>query len=217
MEIGLRAHRFPANWYSKYGKRLFDIFMVLLLSPFWMPLLLAAMALTRLKLGSPVLFVQQRGGFLCQTFALLKLRSMTNERNQEGELLPDAARLTGFGQFLRSSSFDELPSLLNVLKGNMSLVGPRPLLTQYMTLYPENVLRRHDAKPGVTGWAQVNGRNAISWEEKFELDLWYVDNLSFLLDLKILVATIKKVVRRQDINSQASATMDYYLGETSEK
>jgi lipopolysaccharide/colanic/teichoic acid biosynthesis glycosyltransferase len=217
MDISLRAHRFPKNWYTRFGKRCFDIAGVMLLAVFWAPLLLLVMALVRIKLGSPVFFVQKRGGFLCAPFQLFKLRSMTNERNQQGELLPDDVRLTRFGHFLRNSSLDELPSLFNVLKGQMSLVGPRPFVFQYMEIYPEHVRRRHDAKPGITGWSQINGRNAISWEEKFEFDLWYVDNLSFLLDLKILVATIKKVVRRQDINSQASATMDYYLGETSEK
>lgn len=217
MDLGLRAHRVPESWHTRFGKRCFDIALVLLLAPLWVPLLLLVMLLVRLKLGSPVFFVQKRGGFLCAPFELFKLRSMTNERNGQGELLADEARLTRFGRFLRNSSLDELPSLFNVLKGQMSLVGPRPFVFQYMAIYPEHVRRRHDAKPGITGWSQINGRNAISWEEKFELDLWYVDNLSFWLDLKILFATLKKVVRRQDISSEGSATMDYYLGENSEK
>lgn len=217
MNFALHTHRFPKDWYTRTGKRCFDIAAVFLLAPLWAPLLLLVMAMVRLKLGSPVFFVQKRGGFLCEPFALYKLRSMTNERNEMGELLPDDVRLTRFGHFLRNSSLDELPSLFNVLKGQMSLVGPRPFVFQYMNFYPEPVRRRHDAKPGVTGWSQINGRNAISWEEKFELDLWYVDNLSLRLDLRILFATLKKVIRKQDISSEGSATMDYYLGETSEK
>jgi sugar transferase EpsL len=217
MNVALRTHRFPMSWYTMFGKRLFDVAVVAALAPFWALLLLVVMALVGLKLGRPVFFVQKRGGFLCAPFNLFKLRSMTEARNDKGELLPDDVRLTRFGHFLRNSSLDELPSLLNVLKGQMSLVGPRPFVFQYMALYPEHVRRRHDAKPGITGWSQVNGRNAISWEQKFELDLWYVDNVSLWLDLKIMGATLKKVAGKHDISAVGSATMDYYLGDISEK
>jgi lipopolysaccharide/colanic/teichoic acid biosynthesis glycosyltransferase len=217
MSFGLSAHRTPRDWYGRLGKRCLDIGSVLLLAVFWVPLLLLVMALVRLKLGSPVFFVQKRGGFLCAPFDLFKMRSMTDERNEKGELLPDDARLTRFGRFLRSSSLDELPSLFNILKGQMSLVGPRPFVFQYMALYPKHVRRRHDALPGLTGWSQINGRNAISWEEKFELDLWYVDNMSLRLDLRILLATLKKVIQKQDINSEGNATTEYYQGESPEE
>jgi len=161
----------------------------------------------RLRLGSPVLFRQQRPGYRGKPFGLLKFRTMTNQRDANGELLPDAQRLTPFGCWLRSTSIDELPGLLNILRGDMSFIGPRPLLMQYLPLYSLEQARRHDVKPGFSGWAQINGRNAISWEEKFRLDVWYVDNQSFWLDLRIFVSTISKVFRREGISAAGEATM----------
>jgi sugar transferase EpsL len=200
--------------YRDFGKRCFDLVValtaVLLLSPVW--LLLAC--LVRLKLGSPVLFRQQRPGFAGTPFTLYKFRTMTDARDTAGNLLPDAERLTQFGQFLRSASLDELPELWNVLKGEMSLVGPRPLLMRYLPLYTPEQMRRHEVRPGITGWAQVNGRNAIRWEEKFQLDTWYVDHLSFWLDLKIIFLTLVKMVKRQDINQPGQATVEYFQGST---
>ncbi len=164
-------------------------------------------------MGRPVFFTQDRGGFRCKVFKLYKFRTMTNERDAYGELLPDAMRLTRLGIFLRSSSLDELPSLINLLKGDIRLVGPRPFMAQYLPLYNINQRRRHDVVPGVTGWAQVNGRNALSWEEKFDLDIWYVDNRSFALDIKILCLTILRVIRRDGINADGDTTMPLFLGD----
>ncbi|BDB71961.1 sugar transferase [Comamonas thiooxydans] len=166
----------------------------------------------RRKLGSPVFFRQLRPGLHGKPFEMVKLRTMTDERGPDGQLLPDAARLTSFGRFLRSTSLDELPELWNVLKGDMSLVGPRPLLMEYMPLYTSEQARRHEARPGVTGWAQVNGRNAISWEEKFELDVWYVDHQSLWLDIKILWLTVKRVLVRDGISAEGEATMRKFTG-----
>src|SRR5207249_7187841 len=181
---------------------------LLLLSP-----VLAVAALSvRLKLGSPVLFRQQRPGLHGRPFMLLKLRTMTDSRDARGRLLPDAERLTPFGRFLRSTSFDEMPELLNVLKGDMSLVGPRPLLMQYLERYTAEQMRRHEVKPGLTGWAQINGRNAITWDKRFELDLWYVDHLSFPLDVKILALTLWRVLRREAISEEGHATMTEFMG-----
>lgn len=168
----------------------------------------------RIKLGSPVLFKQKRPGLNGKIFTMYKFRTMTEERNENGLLLPDSERLTGFGKFLRSTSLDELPELFNILKGDMSFVGPRPLLVEYLPLYNEHQRRRHEVKPGLSGWAQVNGRNAISWEEKFNFDVEYVDKVSFFFDLKIMLLTIKKVFVREGINSATTATMEPFRGNT---
>jgi lipopolysaccharide/colanic/teichoic acid biosynthesis glycosyltransferase len=166
----------------------------------------------RRKLGSPVLFRQIRPGLNAQPFNMVKFRTMTSARGTDGQLLPDADRLTAFGRFLRSSSLDELPELWNVLKGDMSLVGPRPLLMEYLPLYSPEQARRHEVRPGITGWAQVNGRNALSWEEKFRLDIWYVDNQSLWLDIKILWLTVRKVLARDGISASGEATMSKFTG-----
>lgn len=179
------------------------------------PLMLFTAFLIRIFLGSPVLFRQPRLGKDGQVFEILKFRSMTDKRDASGKLLPDAERLPRFGRFLRSSSIDELPALLNVLRGEMSLVGPRPLLVQYRERYSPTQMRRHEAMPGITGWAQVNGRNAISWEEKFSLDVCYVDNVSLFMDLHILFKTVGKVLRRSDISSSTHVTMEEFMGSPS--
>lgn len=176
------------------------------------PILLCIMWLIRFRLGSPVFFRQIRPGMNGKPFLMLKFRTMTDERGPDGQLLPDAVRLTPFGRFLRSSSLDELPELWNVLKGDMSLVGPRPLLMEYLPLYSPEQARRHEVRPGVTGWAQINGRNAISWEDKFKLDTWYVDNQSLWLDIKILWLTVKKVLVREGISAPGDATMPVFTG-----
>ena len=193
-------------------KRLFDFllsaFSLLLLT---LPLL-SLIWLVRKNLGSPVFFRQMRPGMNGKPFEMVKFRTMTDERGPDGALLPDAVRLTPFGRFLRSSSLDELPELWNVLKGDMSLVGPRPLLMEYMPLYSPEQARRHELRPGITGWAQINGRNAISWEDKFRLDTWYVDNLSLWLDIKILWLTVRKVLVRDGISAAGEATMSKFTG-----
>ncbi|MFI0547072.1 MAG: sugar transferase [Brachymonas sp.] len=193
-------------------KRLFDFLVALLaLLLLALPLLVLAL-LVRCKLGSPVLFRQVRPGLHGQPFEMVKFRTMTDARGADGALLPDAVRLTPFGRFLRASSLDELPELWNVLKGEMSLVGPRPLLMEYLPLYSAEQYRRHEVRPGVTGWAQVNGRNAISWEEKFALDVWYVEHQSFGLDVKILLLTVKKVFIKDGISAAGDATMPKFTG-----
>lgn len=179
---------------------------------FLSPVLVVLAVLIQRKLGSPVLFRQQRPGLNGKIFTMYKFRSMTDKRDGEGKLLPDEDRLPSFGKFLRSTSLDELPELINVLKGDMSLVGPRPLLVQYLPRYSTFQARRHEVRPGITGWAQVNGRNAISWEEKFALDVWYVDNASFILDLKILWMTVLKIIQREGISQEGQATMSQFLG-----
>ncbi|MGB4952628.1 MAG: sugar transferase [Rhizobiaceae bacterium] len=176
------------------------------------PFVLALAVLVRLKLGSPVLFRQQRPGLNGRPFTIYKFRTMTDRRDAAGNLLPDGERLTVFGKFLRSTSLDELPELWNVLRGEMSLVGPRPLLMHYLDLYTPEQMRRHEVRPGITGWAQVNGRNALSWEEKFARDVWYVDHLSFWLDIKIIFLTFLKIVKREDINQPGEATMKFFEG-----
>lgn len=193
-------------------KRLLDIVISSLALVLLSPLLVVLSLLIRRRLGSPILFRQVRPGKDGKPFEMLKFRSMTDARDTDGTLLPDADRLTPFGQFLRSTSLDELPELWNVLKGDMSLVGPRPLLMEYLPLYSPEQARRHEVRPGVTGWAQVNGRNALSWEEKFALDIWYVDNRSLRLDLKIIVATIGKVLKRSGISADGEATMPRFDG-----
>ncbi len=176
------------------------------------PVLLGLGVLVRWRLGSPVLFRQERPGLHGAPFTMLKFRTMTDARDASGGLLPDVERLTGFGRFLRASSLDELPELWNVLRGEMSLVGPRPLLVQYLDRYTPEQARRHDVRPGITGWAQVNGRNALSWDEKFALDVWYVDHASLGLDLKILWLTLRKVFVREGISADQHATMPEFLG-----
>jgi sugar transferase EpsL len=193
-------------------KRIMDLFLVLTSALLWGPVLLLLIALVRIKLGTPVFFKQRRPGWNCIPFTLIKLRTMTDQRGPDGTLLPDAQRLTPFGRFLRSFSLDEFPEFLNILKGDMSLVGPRPLLMQYLPRYSPRQARRHEVRPGLTGWAQINGRNAISWDEKFELDVWYVENRTLLLDLKILLLTIKSVLARHGISAQQSATMPEFMG-----
>ena len=193
-------------------KRLFDIFVSLLMLILLAPVILIVAILVRTRLGSPVLFRQQRPGLGARPFGMMKFRTMTDARGPDGALLSDAERLTGFGRFLRSTSLDELPSLVNVLRGDMSLVGPRPLLMQYLPLYNEFQARRHEVRPGITGWAQVNGRNALTWREKFAYDIYYVDNRSFLFDLKILALTAWKVVRRDGISAAGEATMPGFFG-----
>jgi lipopolysaccharide/colanic/teichoic acid biosynthesis glycosyltransferase len=193
-------------------KRLFDILISLgALLVLAVPLLLLA-GVVRYKLGSPVLFRQVRPGLRGCPFKMVKFRTMTDERGADGDLLPDALRLTTFGRFLRASSLDELPELWNVLRGEMSLVGPRPLLMEYLPLYSTDQARRHEVPPGITGWAQINGRNAVSWEARFRLDVWYVDHRSLWLDLKILWLTVRKVMVREGINAQGEATMPRFTG-----
>ena len=193
-------------------KRIIDLVFVISTSIMLLPLLAALALLVRWRLGSPVFFRQQRPGLHGKPFIIYKFRTMTNATDETGRLLPDSERLTAFGKFLRTTSVDELPALWNVLKGDMSLVGPRPLLMQYLERYTPEQMRRHDMKPGVTGWAQIHGRNAISWEEKFALDVWYVDHQSFWLDVKILARTIWKVVYREGISQQGEATMQEFQG-----
>jgi lipopolysaccharide/colanic/teichoic acid biosynthesis glycosyltransferase len=189
-----------------------ELLLVVLLAPLWLPLLAVVAALVALRIGTPVLFRQMRPGKDGRPFELVKFRTMTDERAADGTLLPDDVRLTAFGRWLRSTSLDELPELLNVLRGDMSLVGPRPLLIEYLPRYSETHRRRHEVRPGITGWAQVNGRNALSWPAKFDLDVWYVDNRSFWLDLRVLALTIDRVVRRSGIASGDSATMTLFRG-----
>ncbi|MCV2886685.1 sugar transferase [Aestuariibacter sp. AA17] len=193
-------------------KRVFDVLVALaalcLLSPF----ILIVWVLVATNLGTPVLFTQIRPGLNGKPFKMIKFRSMTDAKGETGQLLPDDVRLTRFGRWLRASSLDELPELINVLKGDMSLVGPRPLLMEYLSLYNNEQAKRHNVKPGVTGWAQINGRNAISWAEKFKLDVWYVENHSFWLDIKILFLTVKKVVVRENISQTNHATMEKFTG-----
>ena len=193
-------------------KSLFDKTLALFLIILFSPIYIVVSLLIFLKMGSPILFRQKRPGYKEKIFGIYKFRTMTNDTDKNGNLLPDDKRLVGIGKFIRSTSLDELPQLFNVLKGDMSFVGPRPLLEEYLPLYNEKQKRRHDVKPGITGWAQVNGRNAISWEQKFDYDVWYVDNQSFWLDIKILWLTFLKVVKRSDISSTNHATMEKFEG-----
>ena len=192
---------------SALAKRAFDLLLVLIAAPFWLPILAIVALLVRLKLGSPVFFRQKRPGRGAQIFEMIKFRTMTDARDAGGQLLSDAVRLTSFGKFLRSTSLDELPELLNVLRGDMSLVGPRPLLVHYLPRYSPRQARRHEVRPGITGLAQVKGRNALSWDEKFEWDVRYVETRSLALDLKILLLTIKTVFVREGISAHGDATM----------
>ena len=194
------------------GKRLFDLMVALIGGLFVAPFAAVVATLVRWKLGSPVLFRQQRPGLHGRPFEVLKFRTMTDERGPDGQLLPDEARLTGFGKTLRSTSLDELPELWNVLRGDMSLVGPRPLLMEYLPRYTPRQARRHEVRPGITGWAQVNGRNAPDWEERLEMDVWYVENRTFLLDLRILIRTVLAVLRREGISREGHATAPKFGG-----
>jgi lipopolysaccharide/colanic/teichoic acid biosynthesis glycosyltransferase len=198
-------------------KRSFDLAAVALGLFLLVPVIALLVWQIRRKLGGPVLFRQTRPGQHGRPFTMYKFRTMTDERDADGNLLPDVQRLTGFGRFLRSTSLDELPALFNVLKGEMSLVGPRPLLMEYLPIYSPEQVRRHEVRPGITGWAQVNGRNAISWEEKFKLDVWYVDNRSFWLDMKILWLTVDKVLRRDGISQEGGVTMEKFCGSNPEE
>lgn len=200
------------TFYDKYIKRIIDFLLSLIGIIILSPVLLIVSIMVRTKLGSPILFKQERPGLNGKIFKMYKFRTMTNETDENGELLPDEVRLTKFGKFLRASSLDELPEMFNILKGDMSIVGPRPLLVKYLPLYSERQSHRHDVRPGLTGYAQVNGRNAISWEEKFELDIFYVNNSSFMVDLMIFFKTIKKVFDREGISSDTSVTMEEFKG-----
>ena len=193
-------------------KNLFDKTLALFLIILFSPIYIVVSLLIFFKMGSPILFRQKRPGYKEKIFGIYKFRTMTNDTDADGNLLPDDKRLIGIGKFIRSTSLDELPQLFNVLKGEMSFVGPRPLLIEYLPLYNQKQKRRHDVKPGITGWAQVNGRNAISWDQKFDYDVWYVDNQSFWLDIKILWLTFLKVVKRSDISSSTSSTMEKFTG-----
>ena len=193
-------------------KRLIDTLLIILALPLLIPVYILIALLIRINLGSPVMFKQSRPGLNGKLFYLIKFRTMTNNLDESGNSLSDGKRLTRFGKFLRSSSLDELPELWNVLNGNMSLVGPRPLLEEYLPLYSASQARRHNVKPGITGWAQINGRNTISWNDKFDYDLWYVDNQSFLLDIKIILLTIVKVISGDGVSAHGEATMSKFTG-----
>lgn len=196
-------------------KRTLDLLVATMIGIMLIPIIIIVAILVRLKLGAPVLFKQERPGLHGKPFILYKFRTMTRQRNESGELLPDHLRLTPLGKRLRKLSIDELPQLINVFKGEVSLVGPRPLLMEYLPLYSPEQTRRHEVKPGITGWAQVNGRNEISWEEKFNLDVWYVDHQSFLLDCKILWLTLWKVLRTDGVSSANHVTMPVFKGRVS--
>lgn len=196
----------------KYIKRILDIISSLLAIIILSPLLAVTAVLVKTKLGSPVLFKQERPGKDEKIFTLMKFRTMTDENDENGELLPDEVRLTKFGKFLRSTSIDELPELFNILKGDMSVIGPRPLLVEYIPRYNEHQHRRHEVRPGLSGWAQVNGRNTVSWEDKFDMDVHYVDNYSFAMDVKILFMTVLNVLKKEGISSETSATMEVFMG-----
>jgi sugar transferase EpsL len=194
------------------SKRLFDLILASLGLALFSPILLVVAVLVAIRHGRPVLFRQQRPGYKGQPFYIYKFRTMTGARDTAGNLLPDAERLTPLGRSLRATSLDELPELFNVLRGEMSLVGPRPLLMEYLERYSPEQMRRHDVLPGLTGWAQVNGRNVITWEDKFRFDVWYVDHWSFWLDIRILFKTVLKVIRREGINKPGHATTEYFMG-----
>nr|WP_319024258.1 sugar transferase [Vibrio navarrensis] len=198
-------------------KRASDFILALLACAFFLPIIVIVAILIRIKLGSPILFHQERPGLHGKVFKMYKFRTMTDAKDLHGHLLPNEQRMTKFGNALRATSLDELPGLFNVIKGDMSLVGPRPLLVEYLPLYTEEQARRHEVRPGITGWAQVNGRNAISWEDKFKFDVWYVDNQSLWLDIKILFLTIKKVIVKDGINNSDNVTMPRFKGSSLDK
>ena len=205
------------SFYRKYGKRIFDLCLTVPAFVVLSPVMLVTAGLVAVKLGRPVLFTQERPGYKEKIFRMYKFRTMTDARNANGELLSDEERLTPFGEKLRSTSLDELPELFNILKGDMSLVGPRPLLVQYLPLYNKRQHKRHSVLPGITGLAQINGRNSISWEEKFEYDVQYAKHVTFFGDLKILFETVFKVLKREGINSENSATMEDFTGTPEER
>jgi sugar transferase EpsL len=205
-----------SGWYRRGGKRALDLVLTIPVLVVLSPVLLVTGVLVRVKLGAPILFRQQRPGLRGEPFTVYKIRTLTDTRDATAQLLPDVDRLTKFGRFLRMFSLDELPELFKVLIGDMSLVGPRPLLMQYLERYTPEQARRHEVKPGITGWAQVSGRNTLSWEERFKLDVWYVDHVSFLLDVKILALTVWKVIKREGINQPGEATMEEFFGSTAE-
>ncbi len=198
--------------YKLFFKRILDVLIASFAFFCFVPFFIVIYALLYFKTENGVFFKQKRPGLKKKIFIVYKFKTMTDEKDVEGNLLPDEQRLTSLGKFIRSTSLDEIPQLLNVIKGDMSLIGPRPLLVKYLPLYNDFQNRRHDVKPGITGWAQVNGRNTISWNKKFEYDVWYVDNISFLLDIKILYLTLLKVIKRSDINSETDVTMETYKG-----
>jgi sugar transferase EpsL len=203
--------------YRRFGKRLLDVLITLPALLVLSSLLAILALLVRVKLGAPILFRQTRPGLHSQPFTIYKFRTMMEARAADGQPLPDAERLPKFGRFLRSTSLDELPELFNVLKGEMSLVGPRPLLMQYLERYTPQQARRHEVRPGITGWAQINGRNAITWEQKFELDAWYVDHVALRLDVKIIALTVWKIIKREGISQPGQATAQEFTGNTSSK
>ncbi len=205
-----------AGIYEKYNKRILDFILSFLAVVILSPVMVIVALLVRLKLGSPVLFKQARPGKDEKIFHMYKFRSMTDDRDENGQLLPDEVRLTSFGKLLRSTSLDELPELFNILKGDMSIVGPRPLLVQYLPLYNEEQKHRHDVRPGITGYAQANGRNALTWEERFEMDVYYTRHLSLRMDLGILFRTVKVVLKREGISSETAATMEVFRGSRKE-
>ncbi len=196
-----------------FSKRIFDLAFALIALVILSPVFLLIAILVRILIGTPILFKQQRPGYKGRPFFIYKFRSMTNRLTRDGSLLPDAERLTRFGSFLRSLSLDELPELFNIVRGEMSFVGPRPLLMEYLPLYSPEQMRRHDVVPGLTGWAQVNGRNAIDWPARFSMDIWYVDNWSFWLDIKIILITVWKVISREGVNQEGQSTVEYFKGE----
>jgi len=199
--------------YASHLKRIFDVLVVILLSPMILVLSVLTGLFVRIILGTPVFFTQIRPGFNGRSFTLVKFRSMTDLRDQQGNLLPNEQRVTRFGSFLRSTSLDELPELLNVLRGEMSVVGPRPLVMRYLPRYSATQMRRHSVLPGITGWAQVNGRNNISWKTRLALDVWYADNVSFLLDLKIVILTVGRIFRRADISEKGQFSSSEFMGD----
>lgn len=200
------------SFYARFGKRALDLVLSLVALVVLSPVIMILAAVVRIRLGSPILFRQERPGMHGRPFHMMKFRTMTDTRGSDGELLPDAQRLPAFGRLLRSTSLDELPELANVLMGQMSLVGPRPLLMKYLPLYSERQMRRHEARPGISGWAQVNGRNALSWEDRFELDVWYVEHMSAWLDVMILFRTLGKVVVREGVSQAGHVTMEEFRG-----
>lgn len=202
------------GFYERYIKRPQDFLCALLALFFLSPVLLVTALLVRIKLGSPVIFKQKRPGKDEKIFTLYKFRTMTDKKDKDGNLLPDEVRLTSFGKKLRATSLDELPELFNILKGDMAVVGPRPLLVRYLSRYTKEQHHRHDVRPGLTGYAQAHGRNAISWEEKFKMDIWYTHHVTFKTDIEILFATIRTVFEKEGINSQSSATMEEFMGST---
>ncbi|WKA53995.1 sugar transferase [Planococcus shixiaomingii] len=199
------------------GKRIFDFTLSLIALLIFSPIFVVTSLIIRIKIGSPIVFKQERPGLKGRPFHVYKFRSMTDQRDTQGELLPDNLRLTSFGKIIRKLSLDELPQLWNVLKGDMSFVGPRPLLIHYMELYDKSQMKRHDVRPGITGWAQVNGRNTISWEQKFEYDVWYVENQSFWLDMKILFMTVLKVFKSEGVSQDGHATMTQFKGNSTSR